>query len=88
MNQHLLIMQLVGIKQIRLVEYQHDRHPVSLSRCKEAIDKGCTGLRTVHGDNEHRLVYIGRNDMTLLREVDAFADDVVATILYLGDIER
>ena len=38
-------------------------------------------MRIVDGDNEQRLIDIGGNNVTLLGEVDALADDVVATVL-------
>ena len=77
----LLIAQRILIQQVRLVEYQHHRYTISLSRSQETVNKGCRGLRVSHGHYQESLVHISRNDMTLLRQVDTLADNIVTTIL-------
>ena len=45
-------------------------------------------LRTDDGDDEQRLIDVGGNDMALLGEVDALADDVVTAVFDLLDPVR
>ena len=80
-DHHLLITGLVGIEQVGLVEDEDDGHAIGLGRSEEAVDEGGGGLRIVDGDNQQRLIDIGGDDVALLGEIDALADDVVATVL-------
>ena len=84
-DHHLLVAQQVVVEQIGLVEHQDHWHAVGLSRSQEAVDKGGGGLRTGHGDNQESLIDVSGQDMTLLRQVDALADDVVAAIVDIGN---
>ena len=84
-NHHLLVTGLISIEQIGLVEDEDDGHAIGFGRGKKTIDEGGRGLGIVDGNDEQRLIDIGGDDMTLLGEVDALADDIVAAILNLGD---
>ena len=84
-DHHLLIAGLVGREQVGLVEDEDNGHTIGLGRGEETIDESGRRLRIVDGDDEQRLIDIGGDDMTLLGEVDALADDIVAAILNLGD---
>ena len=84
-HHRLLIAPHVGIEDIRLVEHQDHGHAISLGRSQETVDEGGGSLGVDNGNHEDSLIDIGRNDVTLLGEVDALADDVVAAILNLGD---
>ena len=78
-------MQLLGREQVGLVENQHHGDAIGLGRGQETVDEGSGGLRIIDGDDKKHLVYIGRQDMALLREIRRFADDVVAAVFNLGD---
>ena len=81
LNHHLLIVELVVGEQVGLIEYKYHGHAIGLCRRQETVDEGCGGLRAADGDDEQSLIDIGSKDMALLGEVDALADDVVATVL-------
>ena len=81
----LLVAQLVGIELVGLVEHQYDRYAIGLGRSQETVDEGSGSLWPLYGDDEKSLVDVGRNDMALLGEVDALADNVVATVVDVGN---
>ena len=85
LHQELLHVQLVGREDVRLVECKDDRNGISLGGGKETVDecRGCLGIIDRH--DKHRLIYIGGDDMALLREILRFADDIVTAVGYLGD---
>ena len=76
----LLVGEYVG-----LVEHQHRRHAVSLSRSEEAVDEDGACLRIVHRNDEESLVDVGSDDMALLAEVLRLAYDIVAAVVNGGD---
>ena len=78
-------MQFVGIEHVNLVEHQYDRYAVCLGRGEKTVDKGGAGLRHLDGDDEHSLVDVGCKDATLLGEVRRFADDIVLSVLNVGN---
>ena len=80
-DHRLLITSFILVEQVGLIEDEHYRHTVGLGRRQEAIDERGAGLRVGHGDHQEGLIHIGGDDMTLLGEVDALADDVVAAVL-------
>jgi len=80
-DHRLLITSFILVEQVGLIEDEHYWHVVGLGRRQEAVDERGAGLRVGHSDHQEGLIYIGRNDMALLGEVDALADDVVAAIL-------
>jgi hypothetical protein len=74
---------LVIVEQVYLIEYKDDGYTVSFGRGQKAVNECGAGLWLGNGDNEQCLVNIGCQNVALLREVDAFADDVVLAILNL-----
>ena len=84
-DEHLLVMGLVGIEQIGLIEDQNDGHAIGFCRGQETVDEGGGGLGTAHGDDEQCLVDIGSDDVALLGEIDALADDVVTAVVDVDD---
>ena len=80
-DEHLLVMGLVGIQQIGLIEDQNDGHAIGFCRGQETVDEGGGGLGIVDGDDEQRLIDIGSDDVALLGEIDALADDVVTAVV-------
>ena len=84
-DEHLLVMRLVGIKQISLIENKDDGHAIGFGRGQETVNESGGGLGIVDGDDKQRLIDIGSNDMALLGEIDALADDVVAAVVDVDD---
>ena len=84
-DHHLLIVLFLGREEVCLVKNQDDWDTIGLSRSEEPVDKGRRGLGVVDCDYEEGLIDIGCNDMTLFGEVDAFADDIVPTVLYVSN---
>ena len=84
-HHHLLIMTLLVGEYVGLVEHQHRRHAVSLSRSEEAVDEDGACLRIVHRNDEESLVDVGSDDMALLAEVLRLAYDIVAAVVNGGD---
>ena len=80
----LLVVQQVRVEQVGLVEYEDHGHAVGLCGGEEAVDEGGGGLWLAYGDDEQGLIDVGGQDMTLLGEVDAFTDDVVAAVFDAG----
>ena len=68
-HHHVLIVTLFVGEQIGLVEHQYHRHAVCLGRSQKAVDECRRSLWVRHGDDEHCLVEVSRDDMALLRQV-------------------
>ena len=75
-------------QQVALVEEEHHRHAVGFCRSEESVDEGGARLWEVDGDHEGGLVYVGGDDVALSRLVDRFPDDVVPSVLDVGDESR
>ena len=84
-HHHLLIMAFLVTQHIALIKYKYYGHAIGLSRSQEAVNEGGAGLWFDNGDDQQGLVDISREDMALLGEVDAFADDVVLAVGNLRD---
>ena len=84
-DHHLLVMTLLGSKQIGLVEDQHHRHAVGFGRGQESVYERGRSLRMADRDHEKGLVHIGGDDVALLGEILRLAHDIVAPVLYLRD---
>ena len=85
LHHHLLIVQFVSRQEVGLVEYKEYGHAIGFCRSQKTVDECCRSLRLGDRDDQESLIDVSRQDMALLGEVDAFADDVVAAVLYLGD---
>lgn len=66
---------------VQFVEHQDGGDVVCLGGRQEAVDEDGGGDGVVHGDDEHRAIDVGGDDMGLLGEVGGAADDVVAARL-------
>ena len=84
-DHHLLVTEQVVVEQICLIENQDHRHTISLSRSQEAVNERGGCFRTGYGDYQESLVNVSRQDMALLRQVDALTDNIVATVLDIGN---
>ena len=84
-GKHLLVSSLIVGEQVGLIEYEDNGHAISLGRSQETVDEGSRGLRIIDSNDEQSLIDISGNDMTLLGEVDALADNVVATVIDVGN---
>ena len=80
-DHRLLIALFIIIEQVGLIEDKHYRHSIGLSRSQETVYERGAGLRVCHRNHQEGLVHIRCNDMALLGEVDAFADDIVTAIV-------
>ena len=80
LNHHLLVAALIVVEQIGLVKDKYYRHAVCFGRSQETVDERGAGLGLADGDNQKCLVDVRCQDVALLREIDALADDIVATI--------
>ena len=77
----LLIASFIVVEQVGLVEDDADGYTVGFGRGQETVDEGCGGLRMTYRDDKQCLVDIGRQDVALLRKVDALTDNIVAAVL-------
>ena len=68
-HHHVLIVTLFVGEQVGLVKHQYHRYAVGLSRGEKAVDKRRGGLGMSHGDDQHRLVEVGSDDVALFGQV-------------------
>ena len=78
-------MSFIVSEQVGLIKYKNDGYAIGFGRCQETVDERGAGLWLADGDDQQGLVDVSRQDVALFREVDALADDVVATIGNLGN---
>ena len=76
-------MPFFFIEQVALIKYKYHGHAIGLGGSQETVDEGGRCLGLADGDDQQSLIDVGCKDMTLLGEVNAFADDVVLTVLNL-----
>ena len=79
---HPLIAHETVVEQVCLVEHEHHGHTVGFGGGKETVDERRACLRTLHRNDEKRLVYVGCDDVALLAQVLRFAYDVVLAVAY------
>ena len=79
-HHHLLVVQLFVGEYVHLIKYKYHGYAIGLGGCQETVDERGGGLRTADGDDEQCLIDVGSEDVALLGEVDALADDVVAAV--------
>ena len=79
------VTPVILVVQVRFVEEEQDGDAVGFGCSQETVDEGGGCFRMVHGDHQHALVQVGRDDVRLLREVGGAPDDVVFPVLDFGD---
>lgn len=84
-NQGIQVMPFVPVINIRLVEYQFHRNPVSLCGCEKTVDENGGGFGVVDGNHQHALVEIGGKYVGLFGEIGGTADDIVFSLFYFID---
>ena len=77
-----MVAQLVIVQQVYLIKYENDRHAISLGRGQKTVDERRAGLWLRDSNDKQCLINIRCKDVALLRQVDAFADDVVLAVVY------
>ncbi len=70
---------------VEFVEHQDGGDTVSLGGRQETVNEDGGGDGMIDGDNKHRPVHVGGNDVGFLGEVGGAADDVIAPRLDGGD---
>ena len=82
----LLIRRGTAVEQVDFVDHECHRHAVGLRRCQESVDEGggCGGVG--EGENQARLVDVGREDACFLREVARTPDYIVLSLFYFSDV--
>ena len=80
-DHRLLIAPFIIIEQVGLIEDEHHWHTIGLGGSQKTVYERGAGLRVCHRNHQKGLVHIRCNDMALLGEVDAFADDIVTAIV-------
>ena len=76
------------VEKVHLVEDEDYGHTVCLGSSQETVYEGGAGFGMAQCHHEGSLVHIGRDDVALLGEVGSLADDIIATLVNLGNKSR